>query len=332
MGVMGVKMRNDIIKLSAIAASAAVISLTGYSNASGKTAEPNIFNADVTAPMVKAAITEFESVCLPFITHETELTQDQNRAVFHSRMIESGYVFDSEMKSQTPFPLQQFQHTRTACPLDLPEPITKGKYTTFFGKEPIDASTLSKVDMVAIVPGTTIKSTATVVEQSCEILAVSITPVRYTNFIQEGYKKPNGPPTSAYLTWQDIPNDYLKKLPHAHASRFGGFAPTIKLRTIFPPANSCQINVSGDDVSADLVEDSIVQFDKDWSPKPVMIDAETKDIAADHHLWTQCSTQDDEHYVYTVGVKDNSLSLKIEVLQDDTYSSALKCKVADSLK
>lgn len=325
-------MRNNIIKLSAIAASAAVLSLTGYSNASGKTAEPNIFNADVIAPVIKVAVTEFESICLPFITHETELTQDQDRAVFNSRMIENGYVFEGEKKSQSIFPLRQFQHTRTSCPLDLPEPVTEGKYTTFFGKAPVGASALRKDNMVIVGLGEVIRSTETIVSQTCEIFPVSLTPTRPTNFTQVSYKNTSGQTTSAYLTWQDIPDDYLKGLPHAHASRFGSFAPTIELRTIFPPANSCQINVNGDDVSADLVEAAIIQFDKDWNSKPVMTDAKTKDIAADHHLWTQCSTQDDEHYVYTVGVKDNSLSLKIEVLQEDTYSSALNCKAADSLK
>ena len=127
-------MRNNIIKLSAIAASAAVLSLTGHLNASGKTAEPNIFNADVIAPVIKVAVTEFESICLPFITHETELTQDQDRAVFNSRMIENGYVFEGEKKSRSIFPLDNFTHTRTSCPLDLPEPVTEGKHTTFFGK------------------------------------------------------------------------------------------------------------------------------------------------------------------------------------------------------
>ena len=36
----------------------------------------NAFNADMENPTISTVITEFEKVCFPFISHETELTPE----------------------------------------------------------------------------------------------------------------------------------------------------------------------------------------------------------------------------------------------------------------
>ena len=65
------------------------------------TNEPNVFNADTSHPDLAAAISAFEQVCMPFVLHETELTQKQN-GQHHAKLMESrGFAFQSsEIRSR----------------------------------------------------------------------------------------------------------------------------------------------------------------------------------------------------------------------------------------
>jgi len=142
-------------------------------------------------------------------------------------------------------------------------PEKDGKYTIYRGLE----NSLSNSKQFTVYNGTIsepISSTGTYVGKTCEILPHLLTPVRYTNYTRQNFIKLDYFPVVTNLTWQDIPDDYLKVLSHAHASRFG-VPKTIKLKTTFLPASSCQINVAGVNLSLSTVTNAIISHDKDWS-------------------------------------------------------------------
>ena len=60
----------------------------------------NIFNADMRNPIIAKAVKEFETVCLPFIAHQTELTWEQDQAVFENLMVEKGYKYQGVTDKQ----------------------------------------------------------------------------------------------------------------------------------------------------------------------------------------------------------------------------------------
>lgn len=305
--------------LSVFIVGSACLNVTAFAVESGSKAKPNVFDAEFSHPAIEAAVNEFETTCLPFIAHETELLFEQDRAVFNSMMIEKGYVFETEKQSTQIVPLKQFAYAPTACPIKLPKPTQEGKHTIFHGEsEEIRAKRQQHFF-------NELTSTSEN-KKSCEILMISKTPTRTTNFMEERYEKSYGYPVAAYLTWQEVPGDYLKTLPSAHAQKFG-VPSTIKLRTSFPSASACQINTSGSDLSRKTVKDSIIRHDDNWTPTAVNNAVAREDF----HLWTQCTTQDDQHYIYSVGLKETSLFVKVEALQNDEYSKVHNCKLSGSL-
>jgi len=323
------KYRNDICTASVTVLTILCLSSLSFASEPDKSAHivsDNIFNADLSHPVIAKAVTEFENVCLPFIVHETELTPEQDREVFKSSMVEAGYVFEGEKKWQQISPLEKFQHTSLSCPYVLPDPEKDGKYTIYRGLE----NSLSNSKQFTVYNGTIsepISSTGTYVGKTCEILPRSLTPVRYTNYTRQNFIKLDYFPVVTNLTWQDIPDDYLKVLSHAHASRFG-VPKTIKLKTTFLPASSCQINVAGVNLSLSTVTNAIISHDKDWSTLENIIEHSSRQLREDSQYWRQCSSQDDEHFIYTLALHNSSLSVKVESLQGDKFSADYKCQDA----
>ena len=162
----------------------------------------------------------------------------------------------------------------------------------------------------------------------CEILVYSRTPFRTVHLAQERYQKISEHPLSTYLTWQDIPDDYLKGLPEAHSKKFG-LPTTIRLKTVFPPANSCQVNIHGSELSSEIITKDIIVNDPDWTKKKVFQKDDPNSLE-DFHLWTQCTSQDEEHYIYSLGLKDESLFIKVEILLEEKFNKTLNCQSAKS--
>ncbi len=291
-----------------------------------QTAAPdNIFNADLKTPPIKIAIEEFEKVCLPFITHETELTPEQDKAVFQSMMTEQGYVFDSEKTSKKISPLKQFPYSPTSCPAPLSTPITDGKYTIFPGQE--NASNAVSKPFVSNGKSKIVSPEPIMIGgESCETLAVTKMPIRTTHYTRQQFEKINDRAIIASLTWQDIPNDYIEGLSAAQARKFGGTPHTIRLRTSFPPASSCEIHAVAFGLSPQDVTDAVIRHDKDWTKQGDVKDHETGELLTEAHLWQQCTTQNDVHYVYSIGFRNKSVSIKVETLQDDVYAAQHKCR------
>lgn len=293
------------------------------------TPSDNIFNADLTAPSIKLAVQEFEKVCLPFIAHETELTPEQDKAVFHSKMTELGYEFNAERQTRETFPLRQFTHSPTSCPAPLSTPIPDGKFTIFPGQD----SAWDALPKQFISDGKTrivSSENTTLINAGCEIFPVSITPARKTNYTQQHFEKARGQAIIASLTWQDIPNNYLEGLPAAQARKFALTPSTIRLRTQFPPASRCEIHAVASDISLQDMTDAIIMRDADWTKRADVKDHKTGELLTKAHMWEQCTTQNDEHYVYFIGLRDKSLSIKIETLQDDAFAAQHNCRTIET--
>jgi len=291
----------------------------------------NIFKADLSNPDIAATVTEFESVCLPFITHATELSPEQDRAVFNSLMTEKGYDFDSVREWKKFEQLEDFNWVRSSCaPTQIHQPVQDGNYTIFPGRDgKMDEVQDYSRNQYVVSPGVAnqvVTSTVTTVGPICEVLAVSMGSSRRLNHVQNQYRKSDDYPLSAYLTWRDSSLDYIENLSFAHARRFGGLPITpIRLRTIFPPASTCQINSKTTELSADILKDMMISKDSDWT-KTDITDRKTKQVVKDTDVWQQCTTQDNEHYIYTVSLKDSSLSMKVEVLQEEKSAHLYNCK------
>lgn len=285
----------------------------------------NIFNADLNAPSIKLAVEEFEKICLPFIAHETVLTPEQDKAVFRSKMTELGYEFNGERQTRGIFPLRQFTHSPTSCPAPLTSPIADGKFTIFPGQD----SAWDALPKQFISDGKTrivSSENTTLIGPRCEIFPVYMMPTRKTNYTHQYFEKTRDQAIVASLTWQNVPDDYLEDLPAAQAEKFGLAPSTIRLRTKFPPASRCEIHAAASDVSLQDVTDAIIMRDADWTKRTDVKDHKTGELLTEAHMWEQCTTQNDEHYIYSFGLRDKALSIKIETLQDDAFAAQHNCR------
>ena len=89
-----------------------VISMAVLASFSASAGE-NAFKADLDNSTISTVISEFENVCFPFISHETELSAEQDRAVFQSRMVEAGYELGEEKNWKGPW--EGFNYSPTIC-------------------------------------------------------------------------------------------------------------------------------------------------------------------------------------------------------------------------
>lgn len=320
-------MQDNMATLSLVSALTFCLSLTGVTAASADTVdETNIFNADLSTPAIKSAVMGFESVCLPFIAHETELTQDQDRVVFQSRMIEAGYDFELEgKKTYRHIPLRQFDFGAGCTSKPFPEIVTEGNYTTFIGADPVN----DEPGPTWVVPHEpyTIDSSQITVLETCE-MPRRFTPTRKHAYIRDLYKKRTDPATYVSLRWQDI-SVSIEAVRRQYA--MGHRSPTIKLRTKFPPAGGCEFTTVDTALDINLVETSIIQFDEDWTFNPVKINSQGKDTGVISKHWSQCSTQDGEHYLYSLSAGGQSVQLKVETLPDDAAAASHNCRPVDAL-
>ena len=278
---------------------AALLAFTPHAHGSNEDTPTNVFNADLSHPTIANAINEFEKVCLPFIVHETKLTPEQDREVFKSRMLEIGYGFENEKAWEKTSTLKQFPPISSRCHSNLPEPTKDGKYTIFHGLE-------------------------TIAPRPCLLAYQTTTPVRLTKFTRQIFQNAKNDTVSAYLTWQDIPDGYPKSLQTVHARTY---APkTIRLKTTFLPASSCQIHTTSRELTPNTIVENLISQDADWEKIETIIEHETGLPREDSHYWRQCSTQDDEHYVYTIGLQRTSFSVKVKTLQGDDFTKEYNCQ------
>ena len=270
----------------------------------------NAFNANLENPSVSTLITEFEKVCFPFISHETELTAEQDREVFQSRMIEAGYEFVETDVPESFGPWisldPSFPRYPNLCKgLEYVPPFDDGKFTVF--------------------PEVKYKSEA---YKTCtgEIGGPAYSPkfIR-AKIIRQIYDKKSERPITTSLLWQDFP-DFKEGIVKRVVSL--GYHKGFKIRTVYPPASSCGVNIHDETLTADIIESAIIAHDPDWEKQDVK-DAQTKEVLPDAYNWQQCTSQDEEHYVYSASLIRGTLSMKVKTLQDDEEAPVYNCKALD---
>ena len=299
----------------------------------------NAFNANLENPSVSTLITEFEKVCFPFISHQTELTAQQDREVFQSRMVEAEYAFEDEKEWKQWTPLHKFSYAPANCPKNEipipPPPRLEGNYTVFPGHNFYKSSVWQESRKPSVSQKFTVynglgnsqevESTTTIVGPMCEVLMVSMMPSRYTNYARERYKKMSDRLVSASLIWQEIP-DFIDGIVTAKRNAFSyNSYESFKVRTSFPPASSCGIHIYDENLTADMIESAVIAHDPDWEKQEVT-DLKTKEVLPDAHNWVQCTKQDEENYVYSVNLSRGTLSMKVKTLQDEEVAPSYNCK------
>ena len=262
----------------------------------------NAFNADMQNPTISAAISEFEEVCFPFIAHETELTAEQDRAVFQSRMVEAGYEMDGEKEWEQHKSLG-LNYGRTYTEIYNSPPVTSkadGRFTVFSSPERIaDRAETGKIT------GAT-----------GEIGGPVFLPRRITHYTEQRYQSKERS-TSAYLVWKNVP-DYTEQVRYALKFRSELYLGDYKIRTSFPPASSCTVLMHDESLTADMVESKIINRDSDWRQRDIKNDP-------DAHFWTQCTNEGQENYIYEVSQTDATLFLSVKTLHEDEYAAAYGC-------
>jgi len=263
-------------------------------------------------PTISAVISEFEDVCFPFISHETELTPEQDREVFQSRMIEAGYALGEEKKWKQHTQYGETPVSSMYCPsqptyVRRTEPRVEGKFTVFPARDKI------------------IESQDPTDTLNCEILGIAFfKPLRTDNYTRQNYKKVLEKPIFATLLWQDmtgLPDLSIKQKLHKKH-----YSPTreYKVRSSFLPASSCVIDTRDETLTAASLESAIISKDPDWIKRDVK-DNKTKAIIPEAHSWTQCSKQDEESYVYSVSLIRGSFSMTVKTLKDDENEPDYNC-------
>ena len=274
----------------------------------------NAFNADMENPTISTVITEFEKVCFPFISHETELTPEQDGEVFQSRMVEAGYAFDSEKKWTEQTRIANFSYSWPTCEGSLSKPAA------YFQSHSSKKFTVFNVD-----PKQIIKKPKSGAEETCEAIPHAITPVRTTIYTQKLFTNLSSGPTTALLVWQDI-SDFSRKITIGQRSKSTNLYENFKVGDFIPPASSCMISVNDERVTADIIENSIIKYDADWSPK-VLYFAQAIEIPTSQ-TWFQCTHQDQENYLYSVNLTNGTFSIKVKVLQDGDDAHVYGCNAA----
>ena len=276
----------------------------------------NAFTANLENPSVSTLITEFEKVCFPFISHQTELTAQQDREVFQSHMVEAEYAFEDEKRWSERTRIGNFSYSQSTCQGPLSKPAA------FFVNHSSRQFTVFKPAKGQIIQLQ--KSTA---DKKCEILPHSITPTRQTTYTRQVYIKNSERPMSASLVWQDI-SDFRRKITIGQRSRYSNRFEDFKVGGLIPPASSCGIHIHDESLTADIVESTIIAHDADWITHEVT-DSKTKEVLPDAYNWQQCTSQDEEHYVYSASLIRGTLSMKVKTLQDDEEAPVYNCKALD---
>jgi len=291
-------------------------------------AKDNAFKADMSNPTICAAITEFEQVCFPFISHETELSAAQNREVFQSRMVEAGYKFgeEKEWRGMTPTGIK---YAPTSCPKgSLPIAASRkveGKFTVFPASGRYRDLDLGK-SSIYVYDGQNkvVQSSGTIIGPLCEVLTVSMEVTRQTYYTQQRYEN-RITPISAYLTWQKVP-DITKQVIHAKKNSFSRNSyKRFKVRSSFPPASACAIHIDDKGLTADIIENAVIKHDSNWKSRDIKSSI-GKEISPDAYSWSQCTQQNGENYLYGANLIGGVFSLSVEVLQDEEYAQSYGCK------
>ena len=134
-------MRKFILGLLALSVS--------VSSAANDTA-PNIFHADLSNADLSLAVRAFEQVCMPFILHKTELTQD-NDIAHHTELLKvQGYEFQRHETRSERFLLEPLREEWKP----VSQAINPGQFTLFNGgKEVVVPSTKTIVRPVGEISG-----------------------------------------------------------------------------------------------------------------------------------------------------------------------------------
>jgi len=275
----------------------------------------NAFKADLENPTISAVISEFEQVCFPFISHETELTPEQDREVFQSRMIEAGYVFEGEKKWKQHAQYGQASAPMMYCP-GAPtyerhsDPRMEGKYIVFPAIDKlIEGDGLTEI-------------------RFCEFGGPAfVRPFRLEKYLRQDYRNKDDS-ISATLVWQNMSG--LPDLSIAKKTRFRHYAPSrgYRVKTSFLPASSCMIDTHDENLTAMNVKTAIIKNDADWLKRDVK-DKETRAILSNAYNWTQCTKQDEESYVYSVSLIQGSFSVSVRTLKDDEDNLEYNCGEVD---
>lgn len=295
----------------------------------------NAFNASLEHPTISSLITEFENVCFPFISHETELSAEQDRAVFQSRMVEAGYELGEEKDWNSYIPLEELSYSRSICAEGSFPPVASrvdGKYTIFPASSRVDfsgrilASRAVEKEFKVCPDGTyeVVKSSGRMGPR-CELMGLS-TPTITTYYVQDNYKKNAVKSISAYLTMQEVA-DPTESIKTSLLNTTGYSYEEVKVRTSFPPASACEIYIEDKSLTADVIESAIIDHDLDWI-KGAMKDIETQEVISGAHHWRQCNSQDDEDYLYSVSLNKGLLSMKVKTLKDERVIPDYNCKSA----
>ncbi len=83
--------------------------LTAVSAFAAEPDQPNIFNADMSHPDLAATVTAFENICLPFITHRTDLPQSLNQQHHVKLLSQKGFQFQSRMRKEDQYLMKEAQ-------------------------------------------------------------------------------------------------------------------------------------------------------------------------------------------------------------------------------
>ena len=89
---------------------------------------PNVFNADMSHPDLAAIITAFETVCLPFITHTTDLPQSLDQQHHVKLLSQQGFQFHDRARKEDRYLIKE---AREAWEPELGSKINAKSFTVF---------------------------------------------------------------------------------------------------------------------------------------------------------------------------------------------------------
>jgi hypothetical protein len=205
--------------------------LLGSTASAAETDEGNLFHADVSSPDLALAVTSFETVCMPFILHKTEMTRDMDKAHSAKRLTSQNYEFQSSeiIKRRYLVEPAREEWKPSIQAIDASQlraggriaPHTRGKFTVFTGK-------------VKNLPQTTVTQTG-------EIMG------------------PNAFTPAIYKTRPTEDEIYILQSDNRLTAKLGWNYPSQN-----HPAKSCEIRLGKAGFeSAEFVE-SFIEKDKDW--------------------------------------------------------------------
>lgn len=223
-------MRNLTSLVSVIAGSVLLAaSAHADDNAQANRSETNVFNADMSNPDLAAVITSFQEVCLPFITHKTELPQSLDIKHYDEQLKKRGYEHLSRSTTRNRYlvapapepwkpasrPTNNLQGARVNN--------TRGKFTIFNG-----------------VSNQVVEATETTTIPTGEIFGPVVIPAKYKTVVR---------PIEHYSSKED------KRQTVSLGWNYG--APS-------SPAKSCKIKLERTSISEEIFEADFIEKDDDW--------------------------------------------------------------------